>query len=423
MALMGLLGCIMVSVVESAAAHDVSDIATTNNHEITDTQHSQYDGRASSVWKTFQNKHISPICNNYEFKFNFGIKDSLEECLETVKATKHGNVGIWQRGLDQNCYVCDLHGRGKASSLSFIESEHIDAFVKFSGEVEIYSNSGNEFMKTPGQWRVECFDLPDNTKYITTQYDSQSVIDYFKPIIGESFCTMMRSNQDHLWWDSKAASHGPDDPNSGDFWIQPSYATGDQEFCGGSAGASDGNSGEIGTWCTMYTGKGDPTGGHINGTWGHAFKMTYMLEYETCEPANGTGPSTVGNPLCECGNTHCNRSNGEACNADTSACEVPGPDALTPRRRRQPAGGNTTGNTTGNNGGVPSPSPAPTPAPSPTPAAVTTTTVDITTTTIQSNEANKDGAGGKKLAKESRACPPAGLFSSLSVCVLMWLAM
>merc|ERR1719454_2198438 len=116
------------------------------------TDISESSGQPRFVWKTFLNKHVDPVCSNFEFKENHGVKDSLEECMDAVMASKSGNIGIWQRGLDQNCYACDLLSRGKATSLIFKDSEHIDAFAQFMGEQFLYYNHGAEYMRTPGEW-------------------------------------------------------------------------------------------------------------------------------------------------------------------------------------------------------------------------------------------------------------------------------
>merc|ERR1719454_851782 len=142
----------------------------------------------------FRNRHVDPVCNpTHEHKHNLGVKETLEECLEAVKASKVGNVGLWHRGSDKSCHICDLHARGLATSLSYIESDHVDALVKFSGHTEMYSNDGTEFMRTTGQWLVACHNLPTNLKYITTQYGTKT--DFFKPLVttGGDWCGMLQA--------------------------------------------------------------------------------------------------------------------------------------------------------------------------------------------------------------------------------------
>lgn len=389
-AVVTLLGCMMMSVVDSASTHLMRRMPKTTPKAIANmmpieskhedsTESGQSamqlgakpsakvkstSGQAASMWMTYHKKLVDPGCHpSDEFKQNLGKKGSVKECLEAVKASKLGNVGLWHRGTDQSCHVCNLHTRGRASTLKYKNSEDIDSLVQFSATTEFYTNNGatastfqgaalinsGGFMLTPGEWAVKCNDLPANLKYITTTYGSKT--DYFKPTDtsgSANFCSMLQKHDEHLF------------STDGANWVLPDYASGTVNFCGGSSddwpknNVNSDDRSSLGTWCTELTGQGDNKGGYGSGTgdasWGQAFTMSYMEDYAECSVIDGTALSHT--YPCACGNTDC--SSGHQCDSSTSECTA------------APAGATA----------APTPAPAsPTPAstnPSPTPSGGST---------------------------------------------------
>jgi hypothetical protein len=143
---------------------------------------------------------------------------------------------------------------------------------------EFYSNDGATPMRTPEEWAELCGEIPTDTVAITTIYGS--TIDYFKPIEGETFCSMLQSNSKHLW--------SPDGEN----WQQPEYYPSFSNWCGGASDTwfeTIGVDRQMpGTWCSK-AGNSHVTGGHGSpvkkSEWSQPFTMEYVTLGESATQA------------------------------------------------------------------------------------------------------------------------------------------
>lgn len=376
-AVVALLGCMMMSAVESASTHLMRRMPKRSKTQPSERQdyivsgqsamqlgassklasHAK-SGQAAINWMTYRKKLVDPDCreSSDEFRQNLGKKNSVEECLEAVKASKLGNVGLWHRGSDKSCHVCSLLARGRATSLKYKDSKDIDSLVQVYSNVcpgtalnpgaappcHLYSNNGNTFMRTPGEWAILCHHVPEaTTKYVSVTYGAKT--DFFKPIYGSSFCRMLQTNIEHEFSTDGSAWQVPDYYTNGEVYTNSS----DVDWPKTEFPATDSRN-FLNTWFTKRTGTDDPKGGYGSqagdASWGQAFDMHYMLGNPVCTVTDGSAVSD--SYPCECGNIDC--STGDACEASVSQCAAPTVSTVNTDANANSGGG--TDNTTASGG-------------------------------------------------------------------------
>ena len=101
-------------------------------------------------------------------------------------------------------------------------------------------------------YNTDCHSIPLNTIYIKFE---ASVIDYFRPVQGSTYCEMLQSHTKHQW------------SSDGKTWVTPSY------YSAHLGGSSHGYPADGRSYLSFWGGNGNQ-GGYDSG-WNKAFKLYY----------------------------------------------------------------------------------------------------------------------------------------------------
>lgn len=197
-----------------------------------------------------------------------------------------GSKGDWPKSIDGRTY---LSFWGNANAGGCCHNSKNDGINSVDGAAwhraldmyyhedilpaSLIAEVGGQTQADVNYWNSKCTNIPSTTQYITVHMGT--VIDYFKPIEGATFCEMLKTSTKHMW--------SPDGEN----WQQPAYY-------GGNGGGSkthwpesiDGRK-YLSFWGTespnggcCHSSKNDGTNSVDTEAWKQSFKMyAHFLDY------------------------------------------------------------------------------------------------------------------------------------------------
>jgi hypothetical protein len=214
----------------------------------------------------------------YDFYENSCVSgDSTSLVTTTVDAA----IGAWtlQRCISQ----CEIE-----SGCSAVQ------WKKPTEQCRVFLETDGTSLLDVSFWNLNCLTINGDAKFLTTHVGS--VVDYFRPASGKSFCDMLTSHDSHEW------------SNDGETWYTPGYHS---SQLGGSSGNwpnsnVDGDSRErLFFWGTTTAQSSKHGGwgqadlaGSVATAWYHAFSMSWCRDVDMENVATGSSSCSRSSSFC-----------------------------------------------------------------------------------------------------------------------------